>query len=98
MAATVRGVAEQTIVPIAIYRASDLFNSPAVEARPASNGRPARKARPARRGLLNVGKSHFYDEIEPRLERVPLGDRAVGYTDRSVNRLIEEGIATEAKS
>src|SRR5262249_5115337 len=81
-------------MPIAIYRAGELYNHPAVEARPASAGRRARKARPARKGLLNVGKSHFYGEIEPQLERVALGPKAVAYTGRSVDELIERSIDT----
>ena len=43
-------------------------------------------------GRLPTGKSHFYEEIEPRLEKVVLGPKAVGYTERSLDRLIEEGI------
>jgi len=64
-----------------IYRAGDLYNQ------------PKQRGRPGQRGIFNVGKSHFYQEIEPRLERVQLGERAVGYTDRSVDRVIKEGIA-----
>jgi hypothetical protein len=47
----------------------------------------------ARRGRFNVSRTHFYDEIEPRLERVRLGPRAIGYTDRSVDRVIRDSIA-----
>ena len=47
-----------------IYRPADLHNT------------PARNDRPAKRGLFNVGKSTFYDEIEPDLEKVNLD-----YTD-----------------
>jgi hypothetical protein len=64
-----------------IYRPADLHNT------------PARNGRPAKRGLFNVGKSTFYDEIEPDLEKVNLGPRAVGYTDRSVEKRIVKGIA-----
>ena len=49
-------------------------------------------SRPGKPGLLPTGKSHFYDKIEPRLEKVALGPKAVGYTERSLNQLIEEGI------
>jgi hypothetical protein len=66
---------------IQIYRANELFNT------------PARRGQSGRRGKLNVARTTFYDAIEPRLERVQLSERAVGYTDRSVHRLIEEGIA-----
>jgi hypothetical protein len=47
-------------------------------------------------GRLPTGKSHFYSVIEPQLERVPLGPKAVGYTERSLNKLIERGIAEAA--
>ena len=49
-----------------------------------------------RRGLFNVGKSHFYEVIEPQLERVALGERATGYTDQSVRKVIERGIKAAA--
>jgi predicted DNA-binding transcriptional regulator AlpA len=66
---------------ITIYRAAELYNA------------PRRSGQPTRRGMLGVGRSHFYDEIEPRLEKVRLGEKAVGYTSRSVERIIREGIA-----
>jgi hypothetical protein len=47
-------------------------------------------------GRLPVGKSFFYEEIEPRLEKVQLGPRCCGYTNRSLDKLIEEGIAQAA--
>jgi hypothetical protein len=37
-----------------------------------------------------------YEVIEPQLERVALGERAAGYTNRSVRRVIEAGIAKAA--
>jgi hypothetical protein len=49
--------------------------------------------RGGKRGVFNVGKSHFYETVEPQLERVALGERAVGYTERSVERVIRQGIA-----
>ena len=49
-------------------------------------------SQPGKPGRLTTGKSHFYEEIEPRLEKVVLGPKAVGYTDRSLDTLIEEGI------
>ena len=64
-----------------IYRAGDLHNSP-----------PSR-GRPGKRGKLNVGKSCFYETIEPKLEKVKLSAHAYGYTDRSVAKVIAEGIA-----
>ncbi len=36
--------------------------------------------KPGKPGIFNVGRTHFYDVIEPRLEKACLGDRAVGYT------------------
>jgi hypothetical protein len=39
-------------------------------------------SRPDKPGRLPTGKSHFYEEIEPRLEKVALGPKAVGYTER----------------
>ena len=68
-------------MPFTIYRAGDLHNHPAT------------RTKPARRGLLNVGKSLFYAEIEPRLEKVNLGQKAKGYTSRSVEKVVKEGIA-----
>lgn len=69
---------------IIIYRASQLYN------------KPSKRGQPGKRGIFNVGKSTFYDEIEPELERVKLGERAIGYTDRSVDKKIENGIAAAA--
>jgi hypothetical protein len=77
---------------ILIYRASELYNHPPIKARPASAGRPARNAKPAKRGIFGVGKSHFYEVIEPQLEKVRLGPKAVGYTGRSVTKIIEQGV------
>ena len=53
-------------------------------------------SRPGKPGRLPIGKSHFYEAIERRLERVALGPNAVGYTERSLAKLIEEGIAEAA--
>jgi hypothetical protein len=52
--------------------------------------------KPGRPGVFNVGRTHFYDEIEPRLEKAKLGDRAVAYTGRSVDRVQAEMIAEAA--
>jgi hypothetical protein len=52
--------------------------------------------RNGKRGLLNVGKTHFYDVIKPQLERIALGERAAGYTGRSVRKVIAAGIAKSA--
>jgi hypothetical protein len=69
---------------VKIYRPNELYNTPASD------------KRPAKRGVFNVGKSTFYDEIEPDLEKVNLATRAVGYTDRSVEEKIAKGIAEAA--
>ena len=52
--------------------------------------------KPGKPGIFNVGRTHFYDVIEPRLEKACLGHRAVGYTDRSVERVQAEMIAEGA--
>jgi hypothetical protein len=77
-----------------VYRASELYNHPRVKARKASKGRRARKAKPASKGLLRVSKSHFYDKIEPKLERVELSKKAIAYTGRSVHEVA--GLTAEA--
>ena len=48
-------------------------------------------------GRLPTGKSHFYEEIEPKLEKVVLGPKAVGYTERSLDKLIEQSIEARAE-
>ena len=53
-------------------------------------------SQPGKPGRLPTGKSHFYGEIEPRLEKVVLGPKAVGYSERSLDALIEEGIGEAA--
>jgi hypothetical protein len=72
------------VMPISIFRAAELHNV------------PAKGGKPARRGLFGVGRSHFYEEIEPHLERVRLGEKAVGYTNRSVEKYVESGIEAAA--
>ena len=49
-------------------------------------------SQPGKPGRLPTGKSHFYEEIESRLEKVVLGPKAVGYTERSLNKMIAQGI------
>ncbi len=78
-------------MPISIYRATDLYNVPF---RPAKDDKPAK---PATRGIFGVGKSCFYETIEPHLEKVQLGPKAIGYTDRSVDSFIAKGIAAAAE-
>ena len=53
-------------------------------------------SQPGKPGRLPTGKSHFYEKIEPRLEKVVLSPKAVGYTERSLDGLIEEGIGEAA--
>lgn len=79
-----------------VWRPTNLFNIPERPFRPASRGKPQRSFRPASRGKFNVGKTLFYELIEPRLEKIKLGKRAIGYTDRSVDRVFREGLARAA--
>jgi hypothetical protein len=70
-----------------IYRPGDCYNKPA---QPAKQGK---KATPARPGIFPVSRTTFYEVIEPRLERVALTGKAIGYTGRSVERVQREMIA-----
>jgi hypothetical protein len=85
-------IVRPTITTIPIYRPTELYNQPAVTARKASKGKSARTARPATRGVFPVGKTFFYVHIEPLLERVELGPRAITYTRRSVEKILKHGI------
>ena len=49
-------------------------------------------SRPGKPGLLPIGKTHFYEQIEPQLEKVKLGENVFGYTDPSIARVIKAGI------
>jgi len=49
--------------------------------------------KPEVRERIGIGKTMFEESIAPRLTKVQLGPRAVGFTESSVNRLIEEMIA-----
>lgn len=49
-------------------------------------------SRPGKPGRLPTGKTHFYKVVEPQLEKVVLGPKSVGYTERSFDNLIEQGI------
>ena len=51
---------------------------------------------PGKPGKLPTGKSHFYDKIAHKLEGAKLGPKTVVYTERSLDKLIEEGIAEAA--
>lgn len=64
-----------------LYQASEIHSHPEVKARPArkadpAKGRnkdqPARRAHPARRGILKIGKTQFYRNLEA--ERFPESD------------------------
>lgn len=46
--------------------------------------------KPEVRKLIPVGKTKFDEDIAPRLEKVALGVRAVGFTETSVDRLIKQ--------
>jgi predicted DNA-binding transcriptional regulator AlpA len=49
------------------------------------------------RARFSVGKTMFAEDIAPRLVRVQIGPRAVGYTESSVNRLITQMITSGKK-
>jgi hypothetical protein len=53
-----------------------------------------RKAEVRRR--IPVGKTKFESDIVPRLTKVRLGPRCVGFTESSVEKLIEKLILTTA--
>jgi hypothetical protein len=71
---------------VVVLRASQIYSQPA---QPAKRGKPAKPAKP---GRLPTSKSHFHEVIAPKLEKVALGEKAVGYTERSLDKLIEQGI------
>ena len=50
----------------------------------------------ARTKYFGVGHSQFYEDIVPRLTKVKLGKRAVGYTLSSIQRVIGEMVAETA--
>jgi hypothetical protein len=58
---------------------------------------------PTKPGRLPISKSHFFAWVEPRLEKVLLGPparrhAAIAYTERSLDKLIEEGIGEATKA
>jgi hypothetical protein len=57
--------------------------------------RIVRKAEARRR--IPVGKTKFEEDISPRLTKVQLGPRAVGYLESSVDRLIDQMVEESAK-
>lgn len=48
------------------------------------------------RRRVGVGKTKFEEDIVPRLTKVQLGPRAVGYLESSIDRLIDEFVAESA--
>jgi predicted DNA-binding transcriptional regulator AlpA len=52
--------------------------------------------KPEVRSRVPVGKTKFEEDIAPRLDKVYLGPRCVGFTESSVERLIKELIAESA--
>lgn len=48
------------------------------------------------RGRFGVGKTKFDEMIAPRLTKVMLGPRAVGFTETSIERVIGELIEESA--
>jgi predicted DNA-binding transcriptional regulator AlpA len=48
------------------------------------------------RDRIPVGKTKFEEDIVPRLTKIQLGPRAVGYLESSVDRLIDELIEESA--
>jgi predicted DNA-binding transcriptional regulator AlpA len=49
--------------------------------------------RPEALSRFSVGHTFFNEKIEPRLTRVRIGPRAVGYTESSIDRVVAELIA-----
>jgi hypothetical protein len=59
--------------------------------------RPKRLLRKSEaRRRIPVGKTKFEQDIVPRLDKVRLGPRCVGFTEDSVDRVIDELIAESA--
>jgi hypothetical protein len=52
--------------------------------------------KPEARRQIPVGKTKFEEDIVPRLDKVYLGPRCVGFTQSSINRLIAQLIAESA--
>lgn len=52
--------------------------------------------KPEARGRFSVGHTKFDEDIAPRLDKVQLGPRAIGFTESSIDRLIAELIAESA--
>jgi predicted DNA-binding transcriptional regulator AlpA len=52
--------------------------------------------KPEVRNRIPVGKTKFEQDIVPRLDKVHLGPRCVGFTESSVQRVISELIAESA--
>jgi hypothetical protein len=54
--------------------------------------------KPEARQRIPVGKTKFDEDIAPRLDKVHLGPRCVGFTEDSVDRLVDELIAESANT
>jgi predicted DNA-binding transcriptional regulator AlpA len=54
--------------------------------------------KPEVRNRIPVGKTKFEHDIVPRLDKVHLGPRCVGFTESSVERVIGELIADSASA
>lgn len=52
--------------------------------------------KPEARQRIPVGKTKFEQDIVPRLTKVRLGPRCVGFTEDSVDRVVDELIAESA--
>ena len=62
-----------------------------------STSKPKRILRkPEVRNRIPVGKTKLEEDIIPRLDKVRLGPRCVGFTEDSVDRVVSELIAESA--
>lgn len=52
--------------------------------------------KPEARQRIPVGKTKFEEDIVPRLDKVFLGPRCVGFTESSIDRLIRQLILESA--
>jgi hypothetical protein len=88
-----RETTESWTMTTLVWRAHQIYSRPAQPEQPAKPGKPAKPAQPAKPGILPIGKTHFFEKIAPQLEKVRLGENVDCYTDRSLRKLIEAGIA-----
>ncbi len=80
-----------------LYSAAEIYSSPETKARPAikpksndpdDKGQPARRAHPARRGILKIGKTQFYRNLE--VGRFPEADATVSGKPAWSGRLLND--------